>query len=107
MEQDGLGEIQRLYFVDHKMKASFSAEELGVSLNQISRLRSLTPGIKPAAGKSPSRVYSKKKGKAQTMSPSGATLQHAAHLLLKQEPGSFGGGGGAPKKKKKRRRPLS
>jgi hypothetical protein len=105
IEKDGFGEIQRVYFIDHKMKACFSHEELGVSLNQISRLRALSRSIISPQATTQSRSSRKTARTAHTPSSSGKITKQAVHILFRTEHGSPGRGSEMPLPRKKKRRP--
>ena len=103
-DQDRLGVIKKIYFVDHLRKATYDHLELGIQLNAVYALRAanVQTGLphepRPAAT-------------VRRTSPEPAILQfgtHSTHLLMHSlfgQQGIRGPAGDPPNKKKKKRRP--
>jgi hypothetical protein len=107
VDQDRLGIIRTVYFVDHRSKAVYSHQELNISLNEIYRLR--------AAGPKKTALLPKNRSPTKTpVTNAGNTgwnlffatqsTQGLMHVLLRTEMGPSGPGPELPKKKKKKRK---
>lgn len=106
-DQNRLGVIQELFFVDHRYKAIFSHKDLNIGLNEIYRLRAAS--VNNIARSPHSKRLSDKPldqgGEFPAIWLFGTHSTNGfLHILLRPEIGPSGPGPGVPKKKKKKRR---
>ena len=106
-DQDRLGKIQAVYFVDHRNRATYTQEELGISLQAVlDKLRTLPPSIQPLPGDRDIHIHRNKDSNDLDHSILLFGTQSAyglIHALFRPELGSPGPSGEIPKKKKKKR----
>ena len=102
-DQDRLGVIQAVYFVDHRNKATYTNQELGIGLNEFYKLRASTFQSRSSFKKAETGRSSTEQD--HSIFEFGANAKYALiNTLLRPELGSQGGSGLIPKKKKKRRK---
>lgn len=106
-DQDRLGIIRQIYFVDHRQKTVFSQHELGITPNDIYRLRAAGSQVETSKQKNDSekKFNNPQKENTQTLLQFGTiSIQGLMYALLKPEYGSAGPGWEIPRKRKKRRK---
>ncbi|GGB26180.1 relaxase/mobilization nuclease domain-containing protein [Puia dinghuensis] len=108
-DKDIQGNIETVYFVDHKNKATYSNEELNIPLSDLDRLTSNVPGAEKRNSIDLRGTKKKTTARSTTSHP---LLHFGTHstkgvidILLRPEFGQGGSSGAGPKKKKKRRKP--
>lgn len=108
-DQDRLGIIRMVYFVDHRNKATYTHQELGITLNDIYRLRA---SGSPQTKKSSPAAHTGNKQIDTTLNKDHPILHFGTHstyglmhILLRSETGQSASSGQIPKKKKKRKGP--
>jgi len=107
VEQNRLGLVDAVHFVDHRKKVTFSHQELGVSLDELYRLRAESINRKWTSETSVRhRVSKPQQSERESFSPGFAALplSEIIQVLLRPEPSAGDGGGEPPKKKKKKRK---
>jgi hypothetical protein len=107
-DQDRLGKIHAVYFVDHCNRATYTQEELGISLPAVlDKLRTSPPSVQSLPGNRDIQIHRNDDtdGHDRSILLFGTQSTYGLiHALLRPEHGSPGSSGEIPKKKKKKKR---